>query len=90
MPPSLIGRQVTVRLHHDRLIVYLGSDWVCRLPRVYGHLSEGTRAWCIDLEYLNDGLSQPWRVAEPISRSRQPRFAHWRVEPNHWRYQRAI
>jgi len=56
VPPSLIGHQVTVRLHHDRLIVYLGSDWVCQLPRVYGHLSEGPRAWCIDLEHLIDGL----------------------------------
>jgi len=26
VPPTLIGRQVTVRLHHDRLVVYLGSD----------------------------------------------------------------
>ena len=56
VPPSLIGHQVTVRLHHDRLIVYLGSDWVCQLPRVYGHLREGPRAWCIDLEHLIDGL----------------------------------
>jgi hypothetical protein len=51
----LIGRQVTVRLHHDRLIVYLGSDWVCQLPRVYGASGE-KRAWCIDLEHLIDGL----------------------------------
>ena len=55
VPPSLIGRQVTVRLHHDRLIVYLGSDWVCQLPRVYGASGE-KRAWCIDLEHLIDGL----------------------------------
>jgi hypothetical protein len=44
VPPSLIGHQVTVRLHHDRLIVYPGSDWVCQLPRVYGHGSHGPRA----------------------------------------------
>jgi hypothetical protein len=56
VPPSLIGHQVTVRLHHDRLIVYLGSDWVCQLPRVYGHGSHGPRAWCIDLDHLVDGL----------------------------------
>jgi len=56
VPPSLIGRQVTVRLHHDRLIVYLGSDWVCQLPRAYGSGSHGPRAWCIDLEHLIDGL----------------------------------
>ena len=55
VPPTLIGRQVTVRLHHDRLIVYLGSDWVCQLPRVYGASGE-KRAWCIDLEHLIDGL----------------------------------
>jgi hypothetical protein len=47
---------VTVRLHHDRLIVYLGSDWVCQLPRTYGSGSHGPRAWCIDLEHLIDGL----------------------------------
>ncbi|WP_228009034.1 hypothetical protein [Cyanobium sp. LEGE 06113] len=56
VPPTLIGRQVTVRLHHDRLIVYLGSDWVCQLPRAYGTGSHGPRAWCIDLEHLIDGL----------------------------------
>jgi hypothetical protein len=37
-------RQVTVRLHHDRLIVYLGSEWVCQLPRAYGIGSHGPRA----------------------------------------------
>jgi hypothetical protein len=56
VPPSLMGHQVTVRLHHDRLIVYLGSDWVCQLPRVYGRGGHGPRAWCIDLEHLIDGL----------------------------------
>jgi len=56
IPPSLIARQVTVRLHHDRLIVYLGSDWVCQLPRVFGRGGHGPRAWCIDLEHLIDGL----------------------------------
>ena len=45
-----------MRLHHDQLIVYLGSAWFCQLPRVYGHFSEGHRARCIDLEYLIDGL----------------------------------
>jgi len=56
VPSTLIGRQVTVRLHHDRLIVYLLSDWVCQLPRVYGTGRHGPRAWCIDLEHLIDGL----------------------------------
>jgi hypothetical protein len=55
VPPTLIGRQVTVRLHHDRLVVFLGSDWVCQLPRIYGDAGE-KRAWCIDLEHLIDGL----------------------------------
>ncbi|MFU8884991.1 MAG: Mu transposase domain-containing protein [Cyanobacteriota bacterium] len=55
VPPTLIGRQVTVRLHHDRLVVFLGSDWVCQLPRAYGAAGE-KRAWCIDLEHLIDGL----------------------------------
>lgn len=55
VPPSLIGRQVAVRLHHDRLVVYLGRDWVCQLPRAYGASGE-KRAWCIDLEHLIDGL----------------------------------
>ncbi len=55
VPPSLIGRQVAVRLQHDRLVVYLGRDWVCQLPRAYG-ASGDERAWCIDLEHLIDGL----------------------------------
>ena len=44
-----------MRLHHDRLVVFLGSDWVCQLPRAYGAFGE-KRAWCIDLEHLIDGL----------------------------------
>jgi hypothetical protein len=55
VPPTLIGQRVTVRLHHDRLIVYLGSDWVCQLSRAYGGVA-GKRAWCIDLDHLIDGL----------------------------------
>jgi hypothetical protein len=47
--------RLTVRLHHDRLVVFLGSDWVCQLPRAYGAAGE-KRAWCIDLEHLIDGL----------------------------------
>jgi hypothetical protein len=35
---------------------YLGRDWVCQLPRAYGHGSHGPRAWCIDLDHLVDGL----------------------------------
>ncbi|MCP9891981.1 hypothetical protein KBY57_13095 [Cyanobium sp. Aljojuca 7D2] len=31
----------TVRLHHDRLIVVLRSDWVCQLPRAYGNGGHG-------------------------------------------------
>ncbi len=31
----------TVRLHHDRLIVVLGSAWVCQLLRTYGHGGHG-------------------------------------------------
>ena len=56
VPRTLIGRQVTVRLHHHRLVVYLGSDWVCQLHRTYGTGSHGPRAWCIDLDHLIDGL----------------------------------
>ena len=55
VPPTLIGRQDTVRPHHDRLVVFLGSDWVCQLSRAYGDAGE-TCAWCIDLEHLIDGL----------------------------------
>lgn len=55
VPPTLIGRQVTVRLHHDWLVVFLGSDWVCQLPRAYGAAGE-KRAWCIDQEHRIDGL----------------------------------
>ncbi|MCP9797735.1 MULTISPECIES: hypothetical protein [Cyanophyceae] len=40
-------RQVTARLHHDRLIVYLGSEWVCQRPCAYGTGSHGPRALCI-------------------------------------------
>jgi hypothetical protein len=40
VPPTLIGRQVTVRLHDDRLVVFLGSDWVCQLPRAAYNLPQ--------------------------------------------------
>jgi hypothetical protein len=33
VPPTLIGHQITVRLHHDRLVL-LGSDRVCQLPHL--------------------------------------------------------
>jgi hypothetical protein len=56
VPPTLIGRQVTVRLHRERLIVYLLSDWVCYAPRAYGTGSHVPWAWYIDLEHLIDGL----------------------------------
>jgi hypothetical protein len=39
MPRILIERQVAVRLHHDRLVVCIRSDWVCELPRAYGSSS---------------------------------------------------
>ena len=70
VPPSLIGHQVTVRLHHDRLIVYLGSDWVCQLPRVYGHLSEGPPACCIAAINANCFLTTAGGA--PEARSLQP------------------
>ncbi len=31
----------TLRLHHDWLIVLLGSDWVCQLLRAYGNGGHG-------------------------------------------------
>ncbi len=31
----------TLRLHHDRLTVVLGSDWVCQLPRADGNGGHG-------------------------------------------------
>jgi hypothetical protein len=31
----------TLRLHHDRLIVLLGSAWACQLPRAYGNGGHG-------------------------------------------------
>ncbi len=43
-------------MHYDRLIVYLGTDWVCQLPRAYRHGSHDPRAWCIELDHLLDGL----------------------------------
>ena len=33
----------TLRLHHDRLIVVLGSDWGCQLPRAFGNGGHGRR-----------------------------------------------
>jgi hypothetical protein len=35
--------------------LFLGSDWLCQLPRAYGIAGE-KRALCIDLEHLIDGL----------------------------------
>jgi hypothetical protein len=29
--------------HHDRVIMVLGSDWACQLPRVYGNGGHGRR-----------------------------------------------
>jgi len=70
-PPTLIRLQVTVRLHHDRLIVYLDSGWVCQLPRVNGSVIHGPRAWCNEMDHLIYGLRVKPRALLQCSCQRQ-------------------
>ncbi len=63
VPPTLIGRQVTVRIHHDRLQILLGRTLACELTRIHGrdHERHG-RAWSIDLDHLIDALRRKPRA----------------------------
>ena len=63
VPPTLIGRQVTVRIHHDRLQILLGRTLACELTRIHGHGHERHgRAWSIDLDHLIDALRRKPRA----------------------------
>jgi len=80
IPSRLIGQQLTIRLYHDRLVGYLGTQQVVELARIRG-ASSGThrRARCINYRHIIEGLR------------RKPRaflYCTWQSEilPNeHWR-----
>jgi hypothetical protein len=50
-------------------VVFLGSHWVCQLPRAYGDVDE-KRTWCIDLEHLIDGRGGGGPAGAPLPRHR--------------------
>ncbi len=80
VPSRLIGQQLTIRLYHDRLVGYFGTQQVVELERIRG-ASSGThrRARCINYRHIIEGLR------------RKPRaflYCTWQSEilPNeHWR-----
>lgn len=63
VPSRLIGRQLTVRLYHDRLVGYVGKQVVVELARIRG-ASSGTkrRARCINYCHIIEGLRRKPRA----------------------------
>ena len=63
VPSRLIGRLLTVHLHHDRLVGYIGKQQVIELERVRG-ASSGTnrRARCINYCHIIEALRRKPRA----------------------------
>lgn len=56
VPSRLIGHQVEIHLHHDRLIGYLGRHQVFEMPRIRVKDKRLRRGRCIDYRHLIEGL----------------------------------
>lgn len=63
VPSRLIGRQLTVRLYHNRLVGYLGQQQVVQLPRVrVPGSAKIRRARCINYRHVIDSLRRKPRA----------------------------
>lgn len=56
VPSRLIGRQLQVRLHHDRIVGYLGKQVVVELPRLRVKDPSKRRARSINYRHVIEGL----------------------------------
>ena len=62
VPSRLIGRQLELRLYHDRMTGYIGNQQVVELPRVRTSSKEKRRARCINYRHVIEGLRRKPRA----------------------------
>ena len=62
VPSRLIGRQLELRLYHDRITGYIGSQQVVDLPRVRASGKGKRRAKCINYRHVIEGLRRKPRA----------------------------
>lgn len=62
VPARLVGRQLELHLHHDRILGYLGKQQVLQLPRLRVTDKEKRRARCINYRHVAEGLRRKPRA----------------------------
>ncbi len=62
VPARLIGRQLELRLHHDRILGYLGTQQVLELPRIRVTDPAKRRTRCINYRHVAEGLRRKPRA----------------------------
>ncbi len=78
VPSRLIGRQLELRLYHDRILGYLGNHQVVDLSRVRVTDPDKRRGRCINYRHVIEGLRRKPRAfsASRILRFPQNRERH--------------
>lgn len=57
VPSQLIGHRLNVHIYHDRLLVFLGSQFVLELPRLAASIRQGNcRSRCVNYHHVIDSL----------------------------------
>lgn len=62
VPSRLIGRQLDLRLYHDRIVGYIGNHQVVELPRIRASSKGKRRARCINYRHVIEGLRRKPRA----------------------------
>lgn len=62
VPSRLIGRQLELRLYHDRIVGYLGTQTVVELPRIRVIDPDKRRGRCINYRHVIEGLRKKPRA----------------------------
>ncbi len=62
VPSRLIGRQLELRLYHDRIFGYLGNQQVVEIPRVRVTDPDKRRGRCINYKHVIEGLRRKPRA----------------------------
>jgi hypothetical protein len=62
VPSRLIGRQVELRLYHDRILGFLGNHQVVDLPRIRVTDPDKRRGRCINYRHVIEGLRRKPRA----------------------------
>jgi len=62
VPARLIGRQLELHLHHDRILGFLGNQQVVVLPRIRVTDQDKRRTRCINYRHVAEGLRRKPRA----------------------------